>query len=478
MYLLAIFGPEVGLAHHVLFGASGETSVHPAVLAAAGVAVVLMFALPRRYVVAPLLFLSILSPLGQRVMIGSFHFQIFRILEIFAWIRALWQMYGSNGRSSRIRINSVDKAVIFYSIACVICYTLLWQESSAFFDQVGKAYNVLGFYFVFRFFIRDREDVLRTIKVLAVTAVPIAVVMLNEQATGHNLFAIFGGVPELTAIREGYLRSQGPFSVYLTAGAFGATLLPLFMCLWQKGGSRMIASLGIVAALAITISSRTSTAMSACAGALIAIGIWPFREKMRWIRRVIVLTLVGLHLVMKGPVWALIARVDIVGGSTGWHRYKIVDNCIRHFWDWWLLGSNNYWTWDGGDDMWDLANQYVATAEGTGLLSLIFFVVAIVYCFKYLGTARIAVRGHSDQEWFYWLLGTALFSNLVAFVGISYCDQTFIYWHALLAMIVAVAAPGRYARTVTVTVSPEPESNGWEVQMDRPETGLGKLILE
>ena len=72
---------------------------------------------------------------------------------------------------------------------------------------------------------------------------------------------------------------------------------------------------------------------------------------------------------MKGPVWALLGKLDIVGGSTGWHRYKIVDNCIRHFWDWWLLGSNNYWTWEGGDDMWDLANQYVATAEGTGLLS-------------------------------------------------------------------------------------------------------------
>lgn len=441
--MLAIAGPEVGLGHHILFGAGGETTVHPAVLVAAGLAVVLIFVLPRKYAVAPLLFLSILSPLGQRIMVGPFHFQIFRVLLSFALIRLLWEKYGSGGGSPKIRVNAIDKAVILYSLVCIVCYTLLWQDSSAFFDEVGKAYNVLGFYFFFRFFIRDRTDVEWTIKVLAFTALPIAAVMVNEQITGRNILAVFGGVPEFTAIRDGYLRSQGPFTVYLTAGAFGATLLPLFLCLWLKKGSRTVALLGIVAALTITVTSRTSTAISACLASVIAIAVWSLRNKMRAVRWGIVLTLVAMHLLMKAPVWALLARVDIVGGSTGWHRFKIVDNCIHHFWDWWLFGSNNYWTWDGGDDMWDLANQYVATAESTGLMSLVFFMATIVYCYKYIGKARKAVRGRSRQEWFYWLLGVALFSNLVAFVGISYSDQTFIGWYALLAMIVAATAAPR-----------------------------------
>jgi hypothetical protein len=445
MLNLAFFSPEVGLGHHVLFGSGGDTSVHPVILLAALLAIVSMFVLPRRYVVGPLIFLSILSPLGQRIMVGPFHFQIFRVLVAFAWVRLLWQRYGKEGASSRLRINSVDRAVIFYSIACIICYTLLWQESSAFFDQVGKAYNVLGFYFVFRFFIRDYADVERVLKVFCVVALVTAAIMLNEQITGRNVLAVFGGVPEFTAMREGYLRSQGPFSVYLTAGAFGATIVPLFLALWKKGGSRLLAAFGTIAALTITITSRTSTAISACVATVIGIAAWPLRGKMRSIRWAIVLVLLALHLYMKSPVWALIARVDIVGGSTGWHRFKIVDNFIRHFWDWWLLGSNNYWTWDGGDDMWDAANQYVATGESTGLFSLVFFIAAIVYCFKYLGRTR-KLAHHSSLEWRIWLLGVALFSNLVAFLGISYYDQTFIYWYALLAMIVAVAAP-QVART-------------------------------
>ena len=477
MNILAFFGPEVGLGHHVLFGAEGESSIHPAILTVAALAVILMFVLRRKYVVAPLLTLAILCPLGQLLMIGSFHFQILRILVIFVWIRLLWERYGRDGQRSKIRLNSVDKAVILYAISSVICYTLLWQESAAFFSEVGHAYNVLAFYFAFRLLVRDHKDVERAIKVLAVTALVIAAIMLNEQLTGRNILAVFGGVPQFTSIRNGSLRSQGPFTVYLTAGAFGATLLPLFLCLWHRGGSRLFAVLGILAAITIAITSRTSTAISACLATGIGLVLWGLRDRMNFVRRALVIAIVGLHLVMKAPVWALLGRIDIVGGSTGWHRYKILDNCIHHFWDWWLLGSNSYWTWDGGDDMWDLANQYVSTAEGTGLLSLIFFVAAIVYCFKYLGKARKAAREDRAQQWFLWLLGVALFSNLIAFLGISYYDQTFVYWYALLAMIVTVSSPGHCARTVPVTKSAQAEPNGWGVQLDRREAGLSKLLL-
>lgn len=463
--------PSVGLGHHLLFGTAGETSIHPAVLAALVAAIILMSVMPRKYAVLPLLLLSLLLPMGQVLMIGTVHLQVFRILVIFGWMRLLWQRYVSEGRAARVRLNSVDKAVIFYAISSVVCYTLLWQRSEAFKGELGTMYNVLGFYFIFRAFIRDQNDVERVIKAMAVIALIIAACMLNEQITGHNLLAALGGVPELASVREGYVRSQGPFRVYLTAGAFGATLLPLFLCLWRSGGSRMLALLGIVGAITITITSRTSTAISACLATVVALGLWPLRDKLHVVRRGLVGTLVTLHLCMKSPVWALIARIDLVGGSTGWHRFKIIDNFVRHFWDWWLLGSNNYWIWEGGDDMWDTANQYVYTGENTGLLSLIFFLTAIVYCFKYVGNARKAAGHDSRRAWFLWLLGVALFSNLVVFLGISYFDQTFIYWYALLAMIVAAASAGTAAVPVIYKSRPR-ELWRWQAE---PE-GFGSFL--
>lgn len=449
----SIAGPSIGLGQHVLFGAPGETLLHPAVAAALLVATILMAVLPRRYVVLPLLLLSIVMPLGQMVMIGPIHLHAFRILLAFAWLRLLWERYRRKERSSKLRITSIDKAVMWYGISFFVCYVLLWQAVGALISALGEMYNVIGFYFVFRFFVREREDVERVIKVMAVIATIVAACMLNEQITGRNLLSVFGAVPEDTAIRAGYLRSQGPFRVYLTAGAFGATLLPLFLCLWHKRGSRLLSSLGVMAALTIAITSRTSTAITGCVAFVIGLGMWVFRDQMRLIRWGIVSTLVMLHLTMKAPVWALIARIDFVGGSTGWHRYKIVDNFIRHFWDWWLLGSNNYWTWDGGDDMWDAANQYVAIGQTAGLLPLVFFLASIVYSFGCLGHARRAAADNSRRAWFFWLLGVALFSNVVVFFGISYFDQTRTYWYALVAMIVAAAAPPQKAAPVPPDLS-------------------------
>lgn len=473
--ILAASGPEVGLAHHVLFGAGGETSVHPAMIVAVVAAICLILTLPRRYVLAPLIFLSILSPLGQRVMIGPFHFQIFRIVLGFACVRLLWMRYGQHDPSFEIKLNIVDKAIIFYSLSSIATYTLLWQDSSAFFDEVGKTYNVLGFYLVFRGVIRSKDDVERVIKILSVVACCVAAVMLNEQITGRNVLGIFGAA-EYTPMRDGYLRSQGPFTVYLTAGAFGATLLPLFLCLWHKHGSRVFAAIGIIGAITICITSRTSTAISACLAALVGLVMWPCRNKMRLVRWGIVFVLVALHLSMKAPVWALVARIDIVGGSTGWHRFKIIDNFVRHFWDWCLLGSNNYWTWDGGDDMWDTANQYVFIGENNGLIPLSCFIVAVVYCFKYLGRARKIMRQDTREQWFLWLLGVTLFANLIAFIGIAYSDQVFIYWYALLAMIVAGCARLSSDRIVSnshmqVKVKRSSE-NADQAQLEKPEATL------
>jgi len=439
------------------FGAGGQTHLDPAILVAMILAIGLILLLPRKYVIIPLLLLSLPIPSAQMLMLGSFHFQLFRILVFFVWIRLVWQRYVKEGPSSEIHCNALDMCVIWYAVIYVLAFTLLWQEQQAFFDSMGKLYNIIGFYIAFRFFIRDRADAERVVKALVLVALVIAACMSNEQMTGRNVLAMFGGVPAHTVIRGDYLRSQGPFGVFLTAGIFGATLIPLFLSLWRKGGSRTLAAAGIAAGLVITFTSHTSTAVSTCVATVIGVAMWPLREKMQWVRRGLVAMTVGLHLFMKAPVWALLARVDFVGGSTGYQRFEIIDQCIRHFWSWWLVGARDYWAWGSEDDMWDAANQYVAIANTSGLLCLILFLATIVYCFKYLGNARKAAGENSSDAWFFWLLGVALFANLIAFLGISYFDQTFITWYALIAMIVATTGARQKSLAVEL-VEPIPGS--------------------
>jgi hypothetical protein len=147
---------------------------------------------------------------------------------------------------------------------------------------------------------------------------------------------------------------------------------------------------------------------------------------------------------MKNPVWHLITRIDLSGGSSSWHRFMLVDQCIRHFGDWWLMGVKDTSAW--GWDMWDTANQYVGTCDNSGLLPFLLFVAILVYGFKFLGRARRtmdkdkAKNNDKTPALFLWALGSALFANVVAFFGISYFDQTIVMWYGLLAMISAAVA--------------------------------------
>lgn len=156
---------------------------------------------------------------------------------------------------------------------------------------------------------------------------------------------------------------------------------------------------------------------------------------------------------MKAPVWALVGRVNVIGGSSGYHRYLLVDACIKRFSEWWLLGtkSSSHWGWMLGDT----ANAFVETAVTGGLITLILFLATLVYCFKGLGLARKRSQGQVADEWRVWALGAALFSNVAAFFGIVYFDQTLVAWYALLAMISAatsilpnVTVPSSSPRTV------------------------------
>ena len=428
-------------------GGVAETILNPVVLLAILIAGVLICFWPRRRVIAPFLFASILIPMDQVLVIGSLHFPMLRILILFAIIRIIKEKASSKARLFTGGINKIDIAVILLTSFVALNAVLLFQETGAAINGLGSLYTVFGVYFLFRFLIRDEKDVLYTIQTLAYIAAIVAVIMTYEVSTGHNPYALLGGArasnyASLVARGDRY-RAQGPFGHSILAGTFGAVLLPLFVALWWKGKQyHKIAVLGMVSSTVMTIACNSSTPMLGYAAGVFALCLWPARQWVRVMRWSVAITLVLLHMVMKAPVWHLIERIDLAGGSSSYHRYMLVDQCIRHFSDWWLIGVKDTSVW--GWDMWDTANTYVATCDNSGLLPFLVFLAMLVYGFKFLGKARLAVRTDHKAALFIWACSAALFANVVAFFGISYWDQTVVPWYALLAMISAIAlAPKR-----------------------------------
>jgi len=262
--------------------------------------------------------------------------------------------------------------------------------------------------------------------------------MVIEQMKMVNVFGLLGGVDAAPEVRDGKIRSQAVFQHALTAGTFAATAIPLFFLLWKHGKAKAISGVGIVAATVMTIATQTSTSLLTYAAGIGAVLLWPIRKKMRMVRCGLAAVLIGLHLVMKAPVWFLIARIDLTGSSSSYHRAELIDQCVNHFSSWWLIGTKDAATW--GWDMWDAQNMYVSVGQAGGLAALVFYILVISRSFARLGDARKRSKD-KRQEWFIWFLGAALFANVVAFFGVNYFDQSRMAWFALIAMICACTTP-------------------------------------
>ena len=183
--------------------------------------------------------------------------------------------------------------------------------------------DTLGVYLVLRAFVIDADEIVGVLRFLIIAGVVVSVFMLYERFTGRNLFGALGGVPEITEIRDDQLRAQGPFPHPLLAGFFGAFLLPAAVAAkWQGArNSGAFFVVGVFCSVVITFCSASSGPIIAFVTGVIVILLWRFRGGTGKAFYFLAALLVVLHLAMKAPVWALIARVKVFGGSTAYHRF-------------------------------------------------------------------------------------------------------------------------------------------------------------
>jgi hypothetical protein len=418
---------------HLAFGGGAtETLIHPVVAVYVLIAIVLILTLQRGKAIAPFLLAFFTVPLGQVVILGGVHFTALRLLILAGLVRWACSLKSSSGGKFPGGFNALDRVVVLWALSAEIVFCLNWIETQAFIKAAGDTVDILGGYLVVRFLITDDQVVRRTVKTLAAICLINGACMIAEKIININVFGLLGGIPLAVTVRDGHIRSSGVLGC-IYAGAFSGVLIPLFLWLWTDGKSRMAAFAGLAGAMAMVITSYSSTSWMALMGSLVGLAFWPLRTQMQLVRRGLALTLVALHLVMKAPVWALIARIDLTGSSSGDHRFHLVDMTIRHFSDWWLLGFKHPGDW--GWDAWDLTNQFVAVALTGGLLTLVLYIAIFKIAFSAIGTSRSQVQGDRSQEWLLWCLGSVLSATIVAQFGINYMQQLLMGFFPLLACI-------------------------------------------
>jgi hypothetical protein len=385
---------------------------------------------------------------GQQLEILGLNFTVLRLVILIAWMRLIVR-----GELHELQLNSIDKVFICWVVVGFIANMLLWQRFEALVNNLGRAYNAVGLYFLFRVLIRDISEIENFIKISAVIIAPLALIMIFEAFSGRNIFSSFGGVPQISLVRNGYVRAQGPFRFSGLAGTVGASLMPLFVSLWFSERNKFNAFIGFAAATVITIACHSSAPLLAYCLGLLALLMWPLRRHMRIVQYVILFSAVSLHMLMKAPVWYIIARLARFTGGTGWHRSEIIEKAVVHFKDWWLVGTRDTGHWmpySMGEgfryeyDSADLTNKYVAEGVNGGFFTLLLFVSIIVLCFREIG---ISLRRHEDQPFsvqiIIWSLGASFFVHVASFISVTYFDQTIVFWYLSIAMISGLAIQGQ-----------------------------------
>jgi len=413
----------------------GQTILHPLGLAALLVLSALLLALPRKYAVLPILLMLCFVAPAQRIILFSVNWTLLRLLLLCGLLRV-----GTRGESHGLRWTSLDVVIALWALSGTLAYTALHGTFAALQFKLGNAFDTLLTYFLFRCLVRDWDDAARVVTMIAFVSLPVAAIFLTEQSSGRNLFAFLGGVPEVTAIRDGKLRCQGPYGHPILAGCFWVMLMPLIAARWWRGGSaRAIAALGTIASALIVALSYSSTPLMAVIFAFVGGLAYVLRFRMRAVRWSLVAALVILHVAMKGPVWSLVARINIVSGSTGWHRYYLIDQAIHRFSEWWLIGTLSTSHWDQWRRLEDVTNQYVLEGVRGGVLTMALFISVIVCAFVYVGRTWRAVQDNVSQVVLAWALGVSLFAHAMTFISVSYDAVVFSTWLLVVAMITSLA---------------------------------------
>ncbi len=385
----------------------------------------LLFVVPKKSFLLPFILATCFVPADQRVIIFDLDFTPLRMLVLVGFLRTiLW------GERLTFKWNRFDKLVLAWAICGALIYTIQWADMRALIYKCGVLFDVIGLYWLFRINISSWDDIKLATKVFAVCSLVLAVFVGLEWATGTNPFVVLGRVK--TSFREGRYRCQASFPHSIMLGLFWATLVPLFVGFARQDKHKLLLWSAVAASTFIVAATASSTPVLTLLIVLVLLCGYKWRQYTASAEWGLLASLIALHIVMKAPVWHLISRIGVVGGSTGWHRFILIDRAISHFGEWMFLGcrSTAHWGWG----LSDVTNQYILEGVRGGFVTLALFLVMIYMALRTL--LRLSLQHQEQKQRFLtWCLFVAILGHCVAFLGVSYFGQIMMLWYMTLAAV-------------------------------------------
>ncbi len=392
---------------------------------------IMTIAVPQKYFLVPYIIAACFVPRDQRIIIMGLDFTTLRILIVIGVLRILLR-----GEHRIIRWNTFDKVLLAWATCGAIIYIIQWADTRALIYKSGVLFDIIGLYWLFRQSICSWDDIKFVIKVLAVSVLLLTPLVAFEWTTGQNPFVMLGKV--ITEMRVGRLRCQASFPHSIMLGLFWAVLVPLFISLAMTEKKKLLYWAAVAASAFIVVASASATPLGVLTIVLVVICAFKFRHFSHHAVLAFFLLLIALHMVMQASVWHLISRIEIVGGSTGWHRYYLIDQAIKHVDEWVLFGTRDtsHWDYKGFSEstQFDITNQYIYEGVQGGLVTLSIFITMLIIAFRTLAK-HFKDSSVPEHRWLAWCICCAIVGHCVAFIGVSYFGQIQMLWYMMLSMV-------------------------------------------
>lgn len=425
------------------------TVLHPVEAAILLCMMVAILACKRRYAIWPMIVVACFVVSSQRIVIADVFFELMRIIILTGVARVLIRQ-----EYKGVSWNRLDLAfVCFIALRTVLIASD--DPPGEFIQRAGNALDSLGMYFTARCVVRDWSDVFTTIRGFIWIGVPVFACFVFEGITHKNVFGIFGYVPDVSAQRDGRYRAQAAFADPILAGVYWAALMPLMASLfWQRRRkAKFEAILGLVLSSVIVITCASSTPIMTILFGLVATALFPFRGGMRLIRWGLLVGFIVFQCLSDKPAWRLFVDIDIVGGSTGYYRYKLIDEAVKHVGEWWLMGGHidtTHWSSELKDD----TNHFLVVGLEGGIPLLLVFLIVIALAFGSVGRAWRAAGKNRPIVIAAWALGVSLLMHIMSFFSVVYFGQCVMLWDLTLAMCASMRPTAKAKKSLPRDMTP------------------------
>lgn len=394
----------------------------------------LLLLLPRRWAPFPLLLATLYISHTRQLEIGPAHFSVIRILIVVGLVRVMMK-----GERVAGGIKSLDRMMILWAVWDVC--SLAFHNSDELIFRLGLLYDALGVYYLCRVFIVGLGDITTVFKVMCILMVPLSATMLVERLQGSNPLALIGfDTGEGVLTTKGHFRAAGAFGHPILAGTLGAICLAMALYSWRQ--NRKVALIGVFSSLCIIYASGSSGPIITAFSTLVAMAIWKFRRYLRALRWFAVGSILTLNVVMNEPIYYLIGRIDITGGSTGYYRAQLIQYAIEHFGQWGLAGTDSTLGWTDvaiDKSSSDITSHYIRMGVWGGLPLMLIFIITLNAGFAAVGRGlKFRKNSPTTQQFLIWTLGCILFGHTVATLSICYFDQSFVFLYLVLAMVASI----------------------------------------